>query len=189
MVHVSHFHYLTVKTWKTQKKRAEEYQRIQSLQKGLTKNRHRLIECDTGGKYMELQLQDGHVAKFDIGDLSLTKNGYVWNAHKNRKVYYMSQSNRKNGIKSKLFHRVLYPEYTQVDHINRDGLDNRRKNLLAVSVSENNMNQNMRKDNVSGKTGIHHSKYANLWVVQWPENGTRKKKRFSVSMGTKVLNC
>ena len=36
------------------KKQAEEYQRIQSLQKGLTKNRHRLIECDTGGKYMEL---------------------------------------------------------------------------------------------------------------------------------------
>ena len=75
----------------------------------------------------------------------------------------------------------MFPEYKQVDHINRNCLDNRRKNLRPVSSSENNLNQTKRKDNRSGKTGIHYSNYDKCWVVQWPEDGKRKKKSFSES--------
>jgi hypothetical protein len=35
-------------------------------------------------------------------------------------------------------------------------------------------------NNESGKTGVHYSNYDKCWVVQWHENGKRKKKTFRV---------
>jgi len=162
------------------KKNAYKYRLAQSLEKGLTRNQYRLIECDIEGNYIEIKLQNEHIAKFDINDLRHTQT-FTWCAKKQYDRYYMHQSGRTNDSSTKSFHRVLFPEYTQVDHINRDGLDNRRKNLRPVSSAENNLNQHKRKDNRSGKTGIHYSNYDKCWVVQWPEDGKRKKKSFSES--------
>ena len=160
------------------KQQAEQYRIDMSLEKNLTRNQYRLIECDTEGSYYEMKLQDEHICKFDIDDLKYTQN-YSWCANKGNNRYYMHHSERKNR-KTEVFHRLLFPEYTMIDHINRDGLDNRRKNLRPVSVHENNINQKKRKDNASGKTGIHYSKYDKAWVCQWPEDGKRKKKTFSI---------
>lgn len=52
----------------------------------------------------------------------------------------------------------------EVDHINRDRLDNRFCNLHAVDKSFNQHNSGVRKDNTSGIRGINHSK--NGWVVR-----------------------
>lgn len=176
------FSLFNYETLEDAKRQAEEYRTLQSLEKGLTKNQYRLIECDTEGTYYELKLQKDFVMKLDMDDLKFTQE-YAWCAKKGRDEgrYYAIQSNRKDCKSYKLFHRVLFPEYTQVDHINRDGLDNRRKNLRAVSSAENNINQKKRVDNKSGKTGIHYSNYDKCWIVQWPEDGKRKKKSFSES--------
>ena len=117
---------------------ANEYRIKKSLEKGLTKNQYRLIECDIEGSYIEMKLQKNYISKFDCNDLELAQK-YNSYAHISSHRCYMYQNVNKND--KLLFHRVLYPEYTQVDHINRDGLDNRRKNLRPVSVSENNLNQ------------------------------------------------
>lgn len=45
-----------------------------------------------------------------------------------------------------------------VDHVNRNTLDNRRKNLRVVTHSENQMNRPAPKNNTSGYKGVHYHK-------------------------------
>jgi hypothetical protein len=42
----------------------------------------------------------------------------------------------------------------QIDHRNRNGLDNRRRNLRPATHTQNQRNQRKRKDNTSGFTGV-----------------------------------
>ena len=57
----------------------------------------------------------------------------------------------------------------EIDHINKNCLDNRIENLREVTRTQNNLNQNLRKDNSSGHSGIYFSKqfntyHARVWV-------------------------
>ena len=52
----------------------------------------------------------------------------------------------------------------QVDHINHDTLDNRKRNLRVVTVSQNNMNKDVRSDNTSGHTGVSFDKKSGKYV-------------------------
>lgn len=63
-----------------------------------------------------------------------------------------------------------------VDHINGDGLDNRRENLRFVNYRENLKNSQLRRD---GKTssryfGVHWCNREKKWIVQAWLNGKRK---------------
>lgn len=47
-----------------------------------------------------------------------------------------------------------YDKKLQVDHINHNTFDNRKSNLRIVTVSQNNMNKGLRRDNTTGYTGV-----------------------------------
>lgn len=165
------------------KRLAYEWRDAISLEKGLTRNQYRRIEDDDEGIYYEMKLQGDFIAKLDEFSLPLA-NTCVWSAQKgtNTECHYMSHSGRKKlGLKQTRFHNLVCPLFPVVDHINRNGLDNRLQNLRNGEGFVNARNQGKRKDNASGKTGVHFSKSENLWVVQYPMNGKRRKKTFSVS--------
>jgi len=77
-----------------------------------------------------------------------------------------------NGEKqiTKYIHRLIAEHYIpnhenkkEVDHINRDALDNRIENLRWVSPQENCENRGLRNDNTSGHTNIHWVKSRKKW--------------------------
>jgi hypothetical protein len=65
-----------------------------------------------------------------------------------------------------MLHRLLYPDADRVDHINGDGLDNRRANTRACTHAQNNMNKGIGKNNTSGYKGVIWNARLNKWVAQ-----------------------
>ena len=132
-------------------------------------NKYRFME-----DYIEVKLQNDHIGKINIEDLPLFIQ-CTWNA----KNGYMCHSKTKDFPQQK-FHRLIYPEYSIIDHINRNGLDNRRKNLRDGSNCVNQNNMPISSTNTSGKTGVSFDKSCNRWRAYWEENGETKIKNFSV---------
>lgn len=71
-----------------------------------------------------------------------------------------------------LWHYGEYPE--QIDHINRDGLDNRIENLRLATACQNMMNRRRFKNNSSGVTGVSWHKKSERWFVYINANKKRK---------------
>lgn len=66
-----------------------------------------------------------------------------------------------------LMHRLILdaPKNKQVDHINQDGLDNRRSNIRLATPSQNQWNKGVQKNNTSGHKGISWDMKNNKWRV------------------------
>lgn len=54
----------------------------------------------------------------------------------------------------------------QVDHINRDKVDNRASNLRVVTHSENSQNTGLRSNNTSGHKGVTWVESKQRWIAQ-----------------------
>ncbi len=57
-----------------------------------------------------------------------------------------------------------------VDHINRDGLDNRKENLRIVTFSLNGHNRKLQKNNKSGYRGVYWYKKCGKWRAKLKVN-------------------
>lgn len=68
-------------------------------------------------------------------------------------------------INKKLHHFVLNVKNIEIDHINRDKLDNRKANLRIVTRSQNNMNSNKPR-RANPYRGVHWDKSKNKWMAQ-----------------------
>ena len=85
---------------------------------------------------------------------------------------YFRGASAYRGVQKTLFaHRVafflyygLYPKWpNSVDHINRDGCDNRIENLREVTAKEQSANTGLSKANTSGVKGVSFLKGRNKW--------------------------
>lgn len=106
-------------------------------------------------------------AKIDLNDVDKCRE-YRWHIRKCNKQNYdcFYVGTIANG-KTILLHRFILndPHGKDVDHINRNGLDNRRNNLRTCNDSTNRMNTKLYISNSSGHKGVCWSKKQNKWIA------------------------
>ena len=102
-------------------------------------------------------------------------NRWKWTADKGYSTFYAHRRDYKTREKIYMHRLILNAKSGEVvDHINRNGLDNRRENLRIVTPTQNNYNQKIRSDNKSGYRGIWWSGERRKWIVEiW-----NKKKKY-----------
>ena len=100
----------------------------------------------------QIPLTQGKFALIDDADYEWL-NKWKWYAHKRGHTYYAERKVRDQTI---LMHRIIIsvPSRTEIDHISRNGLDNRRSNLRFCTCSENQWHQRLRIDNKTGFKGV-----------------------------------
>ena len=104
---------------------------------------------------------------FDLADLELVKQ-YRWCTNRYGKTMYALTSVRcDNKQITLLLHQFLLPasKPLSVDHIDRDGLNNRRSNLRRATRHQQAVNQGMRDDNTSGVKGVIWNKAKRKWMA------------------------
>lgn len=127
----------------------------------------------TDTEHRELILVGGEVALVDAADYPLLAQ-WPWRATRSsrRTTQYVYRNSRaENGERVfVLMHRHIMnctERTTQVDHINRNGLDNRRSNLRIATTRQNSGNTRKR---VNGQTsmykGVHWDELNGCWRAQ-----------------------
>lgn len=90
---------------------------------------------------------------------------------------------------TKSMHRMIMcaPKGMEVDHINHNGLDNRRSNLRLCSHSGNQHNTRLRSTNTSGYKGIGWHKRREKWQVAITTNGIRRYLGYFTDINDAVI--
>lgn len=125
-------------------------------------NKIKYIEYPT---HIEGIMPNGEIFYVDNEDYEFVKTNF-WHIHdgyiRSTKLGFMHRKlvNAQKGI--------------EVDHINRNRLDNRKTNLRLVTRQENMHNKSVYKTNSSGHSGVKWNKKLNKWMVQITRNKERK---------------
>jgi len=103
----------------------------------------------------EIPLTRGLVAIVDDADYETAVSAGPWHATPDRNRFYARHTGpRRDGKHQTVRMHTVLTGWPFVDHVNGDGLDNRRENLRAATHSENAMNRAMNSDNTSGYKGV-----------------------------------
>lgn len=130
--------------------------------------------------FMDLTNERGEVVAVTVFDaidiLKVLANRRRWAlSNLGRVVSHVKKDGRNVRV---LLHRVILdpPEDLEIDHINRDPLDNRRCNLRIVTGSENCQNKVARSDSSTGIKGVYRtgSSRHKPFVADIQVNGKRK---------------
>lgn len=124
----------------------------------------------------KIPLSNGKYAIVDAEDFDIVSK-YKWSETKpgHRRTTY-ARTNIKEGGKyrTERLHRLvlgLRPNDGKIiDHINGNGLDNRKSNLRISTSSANAVNVKVRRDNASGYKGVHFRKDRGTWQVEIRKN-------------------
>lgn len=133
----------------------------------------RPLRIESGAAYVPLS--NGMEAIIDLDDVPWVSK-WCWTvALRKRSIYAYRLDASTHPKKIIYLHRAILsaPADRQVDHINGDGLDNRRCNLRIATVSENRRNQRLRVTSQSGLKGVSWSSERGKWRAQIGHNGKR----------------
>ena len=109
------------------------------------------------GNVAYVALSNGLYAFVDVCDIPKVE-GHRWYALRSRKTFYAKASvkSEHGKVGTIYMHRLISDAQRgmEVDHINMDGLDNRRENLRICTPSQNRCNIGLTKANTSGVKGV-----------------------------------
>lgn len=122
-----------------------------------------------------IQLNSSYETVVDLCDFNKIKS-YRWNIvqKQNNKKYAFTRIRINGKQKTILLHRLIFKgikEGKMIDHIDGDGLNNRRKNLRLASNSENQQNNLASKNSQIGIRGISICKTTGLYKCQLTKMG------------------
>ena len=119
----------------------------------------------------------GRFVAVDLEDLEYLSQ-FLWRAQKveTGRLYAIRSLPKVNGqTRHVLMHMELLPveDGMLVDHVNGDGLNNRRRNLRPCTHTENMQNRAISRNNQSGYKGVFRDKNSNRlkWRAQLRANG------------------
>ncbi len=112
----------------------------------------------------KIPLTQGKYALVDNEDYEWL-NQWKWLARKDKKIYYAQRSYKNTII---LMHReIINVKFDNiVDHINHNGLDNRKENLRECNYQQNRHNSTGNKNVTSVFKGVYWSKRCNKWACK-----------------------
>lgn len=121
----------------------------------------------------QIQLSQGKYAIVDDEDFEYLNSLGKWST---ANMYNLSYAIKKHDGRNTLMHRLIIgaKKGEIVDHINGDGLDNRKCNLRICLHKENLRNRSAQKNSKSGVKGVCKPKGRNKWRVQIKINGKIK---------------
>jgi hypothetical protein len=128
--------------------------------------------------YKLIPLTQGQFAIVDNQDYDWL-NQWKWHAQKGKTTYYATRVDYSNGKKNRkliFMHKVILgigPEITG-DHIDRNGLNNRRSNLRKATHSQNMCNRISFKASSSKYKGVGIHKSTNKWAAYIRKNNVQK---------------
>ena len=170
---------------------AQKYLKQESIRRGYTTNQvrdvvvishpvlpkgytYREIAIKHKGEDVFLMIESEHL------DMFVSEPIYIHDHKKDKTLYAVVGTNSQ----SKLVHSKIYPEFGQVDHIDRNGLNNLKYNIRDGSGRVNATNKGMQNNNTSGVKGVRYEGGEKArWKAQWVdlETGTRKSRSFSIA--------
>ena len=122
------------------------------------------------GDIAYISLTQGKVAVIDRDDVPVIE-GYTWHAYRCRNTFYAATHVRAPTLRgdSTLAMHTRLTGFAQVDHIDHDGLNNRRSNLRSVTNRQNGQN---RRPGCAPSSGEHNiSRNGSGWRVRFRIGG------------------
>lgn len=134
----------------------------------------------------QIPLTQGKVTLVDDEDFEYL-NQWKWHAMADDYTFYVGRKEGWPIQKTIRMHRVITnaPGGMFVDHINGNGLDNRRSNLRLCTVAENNRNIKGNHRNTTGYKGVTWHKRDHVFIAQIRVNG----KLFQVGRFSNALEA
>lgn len=113
----------------------------------------------------KITLPNGSVCLVDDEDYARLSQ-FKWKLSAKKYAAAKTTPGRKG--KQEYMHRMILNAVVgmYVDHINGDGLDNRKNNLRLASKSQNGFNRGVQKNNSSGIKGIVQDKRDGVWMAR-----------------------